>query len=85
MNNYNNWTKESLISEIEKLYSVINKKDSTNRSINKGLIELQNRIEKAINYIEENFLQNIISGSEYLITYSPCTDLLNILKGDKDD
>lgn len=39
------------------------------------------RNEKAIEYIDDNLQMNIITGSEYFASYSPCTDLLNILEG----
>lgn len=41
--------------------------------------QLENIRKEAIEYVRNNFQQNIITGSEYLIGYSPCTDLLNIL------
>ena len=48
--------------------------------------QLENMRKEAIAYIRDNFQQNIITGSEYLIGYSPCTDLLNILnKGSESD
>lgn len=43
--------------------------------------DYKQRNEKAIEYIDDNLQMNIITGSEYFASYSPCTDLLNILEG----
>ena len=56
--------------------------DMTNR--NTQLLE-ENRkykevIDKAIEYIEKNINQKLYTGKEFFDTYSPATDLLNILE-----
>lgn len=51
--------------------------------INKVLKEnqqLKEIIDKAIKYIEKNINQKLYTGEEIFDTYSPATDLLNILE-----